>query len=276
MRIRPGDFVLEIGSGDNPHPRADILCDRFIEEDAERGGAIVADRPLIEADAMALPFADGTFDYVICSHVLEHVEDPERMLRELMRVASRGYIETPSEIGERLYGWSFHKSVIHLVDGRLVIRKKSFEPQFGALFHLLVDRDRNFARFHLTHGGLFLVRYEWDGRIDYEIAPEHSMPLDLRDTKTVEALWEGTRGASGLKRWVSILKSMVPKPAARWAKSLLSRTQRGPRRDLREFVICPACRGRVTWDADRIRCVACNAIYPIVGRIPRLIFPGLV
>ena len=47
MRIRPTDFVLEIGSEHSPRPRADVLCDKFIENDAERGGAIVSDRPLV-------------------------------------------------------------------------------------------------------------------------------------------------------------------------------------------------------------------------------------
>src|SRR5262245_53539410 len=113
MRIRASDFVLEIGSGHHPRREAHVLCDRFIEEDVERGGKIVHDRLLVQADAQALPFADQSFDYIIAAQVLEHVEDPEQMLRELMRVGRRGYIETPSEIAEWLYGWPFHRSVIH-------------------------------------------------------------------------------------------------------------------------------------------------------------------
>ena len=47
-------LVLEIGSGDNPNARSDILCDRFISDDTERGGNIVIDRPLVVADAIAV------------------------------------------------------------------------------------------------------------------------------------------------------------------------------------------------------------------------------
>ena len=108
MNIRADDFVLEIGSGHNPNVRSDVLCDKFIDDDEQRGGMIVTDRPMVEADGQFLPFADGAFDYVICLHVLEHVEDADLLLSEMMRVASRGYIETPSEIGERIYGWHYH------------------------------------------------------------------------------------------------------------------------------------------------------------------------
>ncbi|MGH7681872.1 MAG: methyltransferase domain-containing protein [Candidatus Eiseniibacteriota bacterium] len=275
MKIGRDDLVLEIGSGNNPRPRADILCDRFIEDDAERGGAIVADRPLVEADARALPFADQAFDYVICSHVLEHVEDPERMLRELMRVARRGYIETPSEIAERLYGWPFHESVINRIGGKLVIRKKSFRSPFGRLFHVLAERDRAFGRFHATHPDLLLVRHEWDGTIDFEILPGDATPIDLEDEKTIEAIWRDIDRGSWRDRLIPTLKGLVPRRLVVWGKSLLSAGRRKPKKGLREIVVCPACRGPVTWRADRITCDRCGQSYPIVGAIPRLVAPSL-
>jgi len=38
------------------------------------------------ADALNLPFDDSSFDVVICSHVYEHVPDPEKMFEEIHRV----------------------------------------------------------------------------------------------------------------------------------------------------------------------------------------------
>jgi len=270
MKIRPGDFVLEIGSGHHPHPASHILCDRFIDDDSERGGTIVSDRPIVEADAEALPFADQSFDYIICSHVLEHVEHPERMLQELMRVGRRGYIETPSEIAEWLYGWPFHRSVLHLVEGRLRIRPKGFRPPFGNLFHVLAERDPSFRRFHLTHNALLLVQYEWEGRIDYVILPDATEPRGL-ESEEVEELWRRIQAASRKARWGPSLKRLVPRPVVSWGKSVLRGTRRGPRRELREIVVCPACKGPVIWTSEEIRCERCATRYPITRGIPRLL-----
>src|SRR5687767_801033 len=95
MKIGPDDLVLDVGSGHSPNPRSDILCDRYIEDDTERGGAIRIDRPLIVADGHNLPFKDKAFDYVIASHIIEHMDDPERFCSELTRVSRRGFIASP-------------------------------------------------------------------------------------------------------------------------------------------------------------------------------------
>jgi predicted SAM-dependent methyltransferase len=42
------------------------------------------------ADVTDLPFEDGSFDLVICSHVLEHVPDDRKAMRELHRVLVPG------------------------------------------------------------------------------------------------------------------------------------------------------------------------------------------
>ncbi len=102
--------VLDVGSGHHPHPRADVLLELHVDSHAERSGvAAVRDQRLIVGDAQTMPFADNEFDYVIASHVAEHVEDPERLCRELSRVASAGYIETPGWLTDILLRESFHR-----------------------------------------------------------------------------------------------------------------------------------------------------------------------
>ena len=81
-----------------------MLLDRYVgaEHGGQRSGRAAAriTRPLFAADAADMPFADGVFDYVVCSHVLEHVPDPAAVIGEITRVGRAGYIEVPAG-GER-------------------------------------------------------------------------------------------------------------------------------------------------------------------------------
>lgn len=266
MNIRPSDFVLEIGSGHNPKARADVLCDKFVADDEQRGGALVTDRPCVEADGQHLPFADKAFDYVICSHVLEHVTDPVQFISELERVASRGYIETPSEIGERLYGWHYHHWVVNLVAGRLLLRRNSGPPQFGRLFHRFAATDKHWKRFHLTHPTLFLVRYEWEDRINYELLPDEEPALDFTCPETLDRL---SATETARHPWVALIKSLVPRGAVSRLKSLWVRGRRRPTKCLEDILVCPTCKGGVTWGSHRLDCRSCGRDYPIIDGIPR-------
>ncbi|MEZ5979366.1 MAG: class I SAM-dependent methyltransferase [Planctomycetota bacterium] len=51
----------------------------------------------VAADATRLPFRDGSFDVVVCSEVIEHLEFPVEALLELVRVARRAVIVTTLE-----------------------------------------------------------------------------------------------------------------------------------------------------------------------------------
>lgn len=57
---------------------------------------------LVRSDAMALPFRDGAFDRVYCSEVLEHVLDPESVIREMHRVLAPGGVAVISVPNEAL------------------------------------------------------------------------------------------------------------------------------------------------------------------------------
>jgi SAM-dependent methyltransferase len=139
-------LVLDVGSGDKPHWRADVLLDRYIGEQhgGQRSGAAEArvDRPLFDADAAAMPFADQVFDYAICSHVLEHVEHPDAVIVELARVAKAGYIEVPEAASAKIVDFPSHLWWVTLDDGVLVFTAKS-----AAFFDADIDR-------YLTDSGM--------------------------------------------------------------------------------------------------------------------------
>ena len=48
------------------------------------------------------PFDDSTFDFVIASHILEHVIDPIGFCKHLQRIGKRGYIEVPTPLFDNL------------------------------------------------------------------------------------------------------------------------------------------------------------------------------
>jgi hypothetical protein len=89
-------IIMDIGSGHNPVPRANILADFFPETTLHRGGPLIEDRPLIICSVERIPVLSKSIEFVICSHVLEHVESPIRAGKELSRIAKAGYIETPA------------------------------------------------------------------------------------------------------------------------------------------------------------------------------------
>ena len=48
------------------------------------------DRAKVAADIMALPFQENEFDFILCSHVLEHISDDQKAMSELFRVLKLG------------------------------------------------------------------------------------------------------------------------------------------------------------------------------------------
>jgi hypothetical protein len=110
LSVSKQSLVLEIGSGHNPHPRADILLDRSLLENAERQNmALKADRPLVIGTGECLPFKNNSFNFVYAAQVLEHAGNPELFAKELMRVSIKGLIVVPHTIRERLFGWPYHQ-----------------------------------------------------------------------------------------------------------------------------------------------------------------------
>ena len=114
--IRPGDRVLDIGSGGDPFPYATVLTDRYLEESPYRFESLVRDtRPFLLSDIHELPFRDKGFDFVYCAHVLELVENPLRACAEIMRVGKRGFIETPTAGKDMLFAWARDLQKWHVV-----------------------------------------------------------------------------------------------------------------------------------------------------------------
>ena len=77
----------------------------------------------VEASGLNLPFADETFDVVICSEVLEHIPDYEGMLKEIERVLIRGGIFAMSvpRFGPEWLCWKLSRAYHEVPGGHLRI-----------------------------------------------------------------------------------------------------------------------------------------------------------
>ena len=275
-QIGEHELVLEIGSGDRPNPRSDVLVDRYIDDNTERGGNLRIDRPLIVADAQELPFKDGAFDYVVCFHILEHMPDPAKFLREIMRVGKRGWIQSPSEIAERMFHWPFHRWYVNLIDGKIILHPLDYEngdrDTFGDLFDHLYAHNPRFARFSRSMHDLFYVDYEWAGDIPFEI--RDTSPLDLRDPATLRRLVRPQESFVGGLRGnaTSFLRDRVPGPLLDLAKRATHR-RRGTARvfDLDALLACPACHGDLARTSSDLTCASCGRSYPIQAGLPHLL-----
>jgi len=198
--LRWTDRVLDVGSGHAPHKRATVLLERHPDDDTERSGYDVAPDPrLVIGDAQAMPFADEAFEYVIASHIAEHVEDPLALCRELSRVAVAGYVETPGWLGDQLLREPFHRW--RVTRRGIGLRFTPAEPRplgtlgdaFYALYYAGLDRPGHWTlpigrlgaviRYPMAAimrlpglRGMFYTQLEWQGTVYATVQPNPSMP----------------------------------------------------------------------------------------------------
>ncbi|HEY5665012.1 MAG TPA: methyltransferase domain-containing protein [Ilumatobacter sp.] len=108
LGLRPGDRVLDVGAGFGRHVyecarrgarvvALDYAADEVITTRNTLGAMlteaeITADSLIgvLRGDAGRLPFPDGTFDVVITSEVLEHIQDDVAAIAEMVRVLKPG------------------------------------------------------------------------------------------------------------------------------------------------------------------------------------------
>ena len=120
--------ILDIGCGYNANKFAKVICD--VQDLSNH----YQDKKFIRLTEKKLPFKDKEFDFVVASHVMEHVEDINFFIKELERVSKKGYIELPTMLEDNLVFENKKDHLWHMdfddVGNKLLISKKVqyFEP----------------------------------------------------------------------------------------------------------------------------------------------------
>jgi SAM-dependent methyltransferase len=134
VSIKKSDRVLEVGPGATPHPRSDTFLEmKFKTKEelvAQSGhvGIINTNKEIVFYDGNEFPFNDKEFNYIICSHVLEHVNNVPFFLNEIFRVGEMGYLEFPTFYYDFLYNIKEHCNVIMYKENKIFWCKKTNTP----------------------------------------------------------------------------------------------------------------------------------------------------
>ena len=152
--------ILDIGCGYSANKNASVVAD--IQDLAN----FYEGKNFIKISGKKLPFKDKEFDFVITSHVIEHVEDFEFFVKELERVSSKGYIELPTRLADNLV---FENRNDHIwwfkyndVNNQIIASKRNqlIDPfitvSMGKLFEKVFRES-------------FTLELAWEDKIDYKI-----------------------------------------------------------------------------------------------------------
>ena len=105
LKENPNWKVLDIGCGYTANENATVVSD------VQDLSNFYKNKQFVKITEKKLPFKDNEFDFVITSHVIEHVDDFQFFISEIERISNKGYIELPTKLGDNLV---FENSNDHL------------------------------------------------------------------------------------------------------------------------------------------------------------------
>jgi SAM-dependent methyltransferase len=148
-QIMPNSKILDLGAGRCPYKPLFAHCDYKTQDFTAYKGT--ADGLLKDSweygtidyvcDATAIPVADGTFDVILCTEVLEHVPEPILVLKEISRLLKPGgYAFITAPLGSGL-----HQQPYHFYGGYTPHFYQKFLTDFGCEVKSIEPNGRFFA-----------------------------------------------------------------------------------------------------------------------------------
>ena len=152
--------ILDVGCGYTAHENATVICD------VQDLSSFYKDKNFVKLDGNVLPFKDNEFDFVIASHVIEHVKDVKTFINELSRISSKGYIELPTILEDNLVFENKKDHIWHMefddIENKLNISEKIqyLEPV------ITVSTSKKFSK--IFRQSLVLELY-WEENIEFNL-----------------------------------------------------------------------------------------------------------
>ena len=163
--------ILDIGCGYTANKYSNHVAD------TQDFSHLYKDRKFTLIKDKKLPFSDKEFNFVIASHVLEHVEEIEFFIKELERVANSGYIEVPTrlednlvDVNEKAHIWWINFDDIN--NSLLITKRKQVVEPFLSVS--TVQNLRNFFRDSLV------TEIFWENKIDYLFSENNNQFENLK------------------------------------------------------------------------------------------------
>ena len=161
--------ILDIGCGYTANKYSTHIAD------TQDFSNLYKDKKFTHIKEKKLPFADKEFNFIIASHVLEHVEDIEYFIKELERVANSGYIEVPTrlednlvDVNEKAHIWWINFDDIN--NSLFITKRKQIIEPF-----LSVSTVQNLRKFFRDS---LVTEIFWESKINYLIS-KSSNDLEL-------------------------------------------------------------------------------------------------
>jgi len=153
LKPASGSRILEVGCGGGAflsflEGRGHAAVGVDILGEAVRLAAQAApNSSVLEADAAQLPFEDGAFDHLVSHHLVEHLEDLEKALREWRRVLVPGAVMavcTPNRLypSPRIFDDPSHVHIYDREELEIAVEEAGFrvEDSMTVFPHLWRDR----------------------------------------------------------------------------------------------------------------------------------------
>jgi SAM-dependent methyltransferase len=201
-----GRRVLEVGAGSGRDLLAlakegaiGLVLDyspaslELVRRQAEAQGVPVL---LVQADALKMPFRDGTLDVVFHQGLLEHFRDPMPLLRENARVTARGG-RVIVDVPQAIHAYTAMKQTLIAFNRWFAGWETQFTP--AQLERLCAAAGLSVRRTY----GEWMVPGLWY-RVLREVLKRGlrvSLPLEPSGPRAWRAGWEGLRARLARRRW---------------------------------------------------------------------------